>query len=253
LDGKVAVITGGATGLGRAIADVYAEEGARLVIGDFREDEGSGAAAEIRAAGGSAVFVRADVRSSADVAGLVAAAEREYGRLDIMTANAGILGRCAGLSLVDAAEEDIDQVIEVNFKGVYLAFKHAVPAIMRSGGGAMTATASLAARLGYAKLDAYCASKGAITALVRSLSADLSPAIRVNAVSPGSMSTELGKHTMELKGLTEPAEVTVSRPLKPVATPRQVACAHLFLVSAEASFITGQDLVADGGWSVIPA
>jgi NAD(P)-dependent dehydrogenase (short-subunit alcohol dehydrogenase family) len=138
---------------------------------------------------------------------------------------------------------------------VYYSFKHAIPAIRRAGGGAMTATASTAAHRGYPNLPAYCSSKGAVVALVRAVAADLQPTIRVNAVSAGQMATELDLHTLEAKGLA-PGEAAVSG--APPATtfrrsyPIEVAHAHLFLVSDESSFVVGQALMVDGGRSIVP-
>jgi NAD(P)-dependent dehydrogenase (short-subunit alcohol dehydrogenase family) len=262
LTGKVAIVTGAATGLGRAIAQVYAEEGAKVVVSDIRADEAEATARSIREDGGEAIAVRTDVSRSADVQELVATAERELGALHIMTANAGILGRGSGKSLVDMSDEEFAEIMDVNCGGVVLCFKHSIPAIRRAGGGAMTATASLAAHRGYADLPAYCTSKAAVTGLVRSLAADLAPEIRVNAVAAGSMQTELGVHTAELKGI-DPAELVTRRrgqagagarddAFARVAHPREVALAHLFLASDEASFITGQSLLVDNGRSILP-
>jgi NAD(P)-dependent dehydrogenase (short-subunit alcohol dehydrogenase family) len=256
LAGKVAVVTGGSTGLGRQIARTYAAAGANVVIGDVDVEAGRKTVAGIEADyGDRARFLRADVTRTPDVAQLVEAAEGQYGRLDIMTANAGVLGRCVWQPLEDISDEDFDYVMQVNLYGVFRAFKCAIPALRRAGGGAMTATASLGAHRGFANLDPYCASKGGITSLVRSLSAALAPSIRVNSVSPGSMRTDLGRHTQELVGVDKPV-VRVSRgaqlPGLPVADPEQVARVHLFLVSDEAEFVTGQDVTADGGWGVIP-
>jgi NAD(P)-dependent dehydrogenase (short-subunit alcohol dehydrogenase family) len=255
--GKVAIVTGGSTGLGRQIARTYAAAGASVVVGDIEVEDGKKTIESIRSEyGADAEFVETDVTSGPDVRSLVEQAEARFGRLDIMTANAGILGRCVWQPLQDIEEDDFDYVLQVNLYGVYRCFKHAIPALMRAGGGAMTATSSLGAHRAFANLDPYCASKGGVTALVRSLSAAVSPAIRVNAVSPGSMRTELGLHTQNLVG-PDKKIVRVSRgadlPDLPVADPEQVARVHLFLVSDEAEFVTGQDVTVDAGWGVIPA
>lgn len=209
LSGKVAIVTGAATGLGRSIAELYAEEGAKVAVADIRMEQAEATTERIRAAGGEVIAVRTNVADSADVQELVARTERELGGLHVMTANAGILGRGSGKSLVDITEEEFAEVMAVNTTGVMLSFKHAIPAILRSGGGAMTVTASLAAHRGYGDLVAYCTSKAAVTGLVRSLAAGLAPDIRVNAVSAGSMATEIGKHTLEAKGI-DPAAVELA-------------------------------------------
>lgn len=253
LAGKVAVVTGGATGLGREIAKLYAEEGAKVVVADIRPQEAEETVAAIRAAGGEAIFASTDVTKGADVEAAVAAAEREFGKLDIMTANAGILGRQAYERLEDTDEDAFDQVLDVNLGGVFRCFKYALPALRRAGGGAMTATASNAAHLGFSRLDAYCASKAGVVGLVKSLAADLlGENIRVNAVSPGSIATDLSAHTAELKGSSE--VVVHGRPqITRRAEPREVAYVHLFLVSDEASFVNGHSLIADAGRIVVPA
>jgi NAD(P)-dependent dehydrogenase (short-subunit alcohol dehydrogenase family) len=255
LAGKVAIVTGGGTGIGRAVAQVYAEEGARVVVGDIRAEDGERTVAGIGDAGGEAIFVPCDVTNEEDVRSLVAAAEGAYGRLDVMTANAGILGRGGWKSIEELSKEEFDETVGVNLGGVFLSFKYAIPAIRRAGGGAMTATASLAAHRGQKAVSAYCASKGGVVALVRSIAYELAPTIRVNAVSPGTVATELLEHTAEAKGTTPEALLAAVRPpdveAPPVvfADPREIALAHLFLVSDESSFVNGQAIVADGGKS----
>jgi NAD(P)-dependent dehydrogenase (short-subunit alcohol dehydrogenase family) len=249
LDGKVAIVTGAATGLGRAIAEVYAGEGAQVVVADIRADEGNETVRRVAAAGGDAIFVPTDVGKSDDVQALVAAAESHYGKLDVMTANAGMLGRGAYKSLVDMTDEEIAEIMAVNYFGVVYSLKHAVPAIRRAGGGAMTVTSSISAHRGKADLPVYASSKGAIFALVMSLAIDLAPDIRVNAVTPGAMLTEISKHAAEAKGI-DPVATQAAR-TKPhaatIADPAQVASVHLFLVSDEASYVNGHSLIADGG------
>jgi NAD(P)-dependent dehydrogenase (short-subunit alcohol dehydrogenase family) len=263
LEGKVAIVTGGGTGLGRAVAQVYAEEGAKVVVADIRAVDAETTAHDIRSGGGDAIAVAVDVSNSAEVEAMVGAAEREFGALHVMTANAGILGRGSGKSLIDITEQEFDEIMAVNLGGVMLSFKHAIPAIMRAGGGSMTATASLAPHPGVSDLPAYCASKAAVAGLVRSLAADLAPDIRVNTVSAGSMQTELEKHTAELHGLVSDEDERARRrfgggnarqdTFGRVANPREVAMTHLFLVSDDASFITGQAVIVDNGRSILPS
>ena len=253
LEGKVALVTGASTGLGRELVKLYAEEGARVVVCDIRRTEGERTLAEIRDAGGDAIFVEADVSRSDDMHRAVDAAEQQFGALHVMTANAGILGRGSGKTLVEITEDEIDEIMNVNWLGVCYAFKHAIPAIRRAGGGAMTATASVAAHRGRPELPIYSASKGAVVSLVRSLALDLAPDIRVNAVSIGSMKTEIRAHAAEAQGI-EVEELTAGTArgtgFLGVADPREVAFTHLHLVCAESSFITGQVIVADGGKSI---
>ncbi len=249
LQDKVAIVTGAATGIGRATAELYAEQGARLVVADIRVSEGEAVAASLCAAGGQAIFVKTDVSRSDDLERLVATAESHYGRLDILTANAGIIGRNPWTPLHESRAEDFEQVIAINLYGVVNAFKFAIPALMRSGGGALTATTSLSAHRAVRGLDAYSASKAAVVGLVRSLTAQYSPAIRINAVSPGAVATELAAHTAELNGdngVSWPERSHVA-----VAGVRDIAYAHLFLACDESAFVMGQVIKVDGGRSVL--
>jgi NAD(P)-dependent dehydrogenase (short-subunit alcohol dehydrogenase family) len=261
LSGRVAIVTGAATGLGRETAILYAEEGARVVVADIRSQPAESTVECIRAAGGEATFVPTDVSRVDDVLAVMEKAERRYGAVHVVTANAGILGRGSGKRLERLSVPEIEEIMAVNFWGVCHTLQHALAPLRRAGGGAITVTTSLAAHYGYADLPAYAASKHAILGLVRSLAADVAPEIRVNAVSAGAMATEIGAHAAEAKG-AEPGSTVAHRDpstahLAPaaglIAHPRQVAYAHLFLASDEASFITGQALVVDGGRSARPA
>jgi NAD(P)-dependent dehydrogenase (short-subunit alcohol dehydrogenase family) len=253
LAGKSAIVTGAATGIGRAIATLYAREGARVGVADVRRTQGEQTVAAIRGEGGDALFVECDVTSAESLQTAVDTAEHAFGGVHVMTANAGILGRGAGKPLAELTDDEIAQVMDVNFLGVVNAFRAAIPAIERAGGGAMTATASIAAHRGVATLPIYCASKGAVVSLVRAVAADLAPRIRVNAVSPGSTATEISAHNAEERGTTEIR--TYGRPTADafarVADPSEVAHAHLFLVSDDASFVNGQTLIADGGKTIL--
>jgi NAD(P)-dependent dehydrogenase (short-subunit alcohol dehydrogenase family) len=251
LDGKVAIVTGGATGLGRGCAQLFAEEGAKIAIGDLRVEEAERTAQGIRDAGGEAIFVPTNVASSEDAQNLVRTAEDHFGAVHILTACAGILGRGAWKPLEEIPEDEFGLIMDVNFGGVWLAWKYAIPAIRRAGGGAMTATASLAANRGYAGLSAYSASKGAIVALGRSLAVELYPEIRVNVVAcGGGEGAQLDAPVGKLEGTQAERAPAVARPPFRGNTSREGAHAHLFLVSEESSFVNGQLLVADAGMTV---
>lgn len=249
LDGKVAIVTGAASGIGRAAAHLFAGEGARVVAADINPD-GAAVVQDIADRGGHATFVQGDLSESATAANLVDTALRAYGRLDVLYNNAGIapLGRDGMLTNID--EEDWDYILRVNLKSVFLCCKAAIPAIAEAGGGAIINTASVTALLGHIGQDAYTASKGAILALTRALAVEYAPQkIRVNVICPGVVRT----------GITElmwsdlvPQDVFqgVQRAhLTRLGEPEDVARAALFLASDDAAFVTGAVFAIDGGFS----
>jgi NAD(P)-dependent dehydrogenase (short-subunit alcohol dehydrogenase family) len=249
LDGKVAVITGGATGLGARIVEVYAREGARLIIGDIRLEQAQERADAVRNDGGEAFALTTDISDSSSVEALMAEAETRFGQLDIVTANAGILGRGHKKSLVDVTEDELRQIIDVNFVGTWNTLKHAIPALRRAGGGAISVTTSTSADRGTAKAPAYAASKGAVNAMIYAAAIDLMPDIRVNAVAPGAMATELGVHAAQEMGIDVSDVIAQAHAVTP-ADPIECALAHLYLVSPESAGMTGQVLTVDGGATV---
>jgi NAD(P)-dependent dehydrogenase (short-subunit alcohol dehydrogenase family) len=250
LAGKVAIVTGAATGLGREVAKLYAAEGASVVLSDIRADAGEETTAAIAADGGDAFFVQTDVRDGGQVRELVLAAERRFGRLDVMTANAGALTSAGDKAFEDLTDEEIEAIVDLNFGGCWRSWKYAIPALRRAGGGSLTATGSIAALRGNPEQAVYGASKAAIGGLARSLAASLAPAIRVNVVAAGGMITDIRRHQAEDRGET-PVDAAPDAPTPYRADPKQVAYAHLFLASDEAAFVTGETLVVDGGRSTV--
>jgi NAD(P)-dependent dehydrogenase (short-subunit alcohol dehydrogenase family) len=250
LAGRVAVVTGAAFGLGREIARVYAEAGAKVVVADVATEQGEETVRLITSAGGEAIFISTDVSDPQQVRDLMDGAEAAFGALHVVTANAGILGRGHDKAFTDLDDDDFAQIMNVNFHGIRYCFKYAIAPIRRSGGGALTATSSLAAHRGYRNLAAYSSSKGAVIALVRALAAELYPEIRVNAVSPGAIGTDMRRRAADAGASGSEAR---KEPFGGRADPRQVAWPHLFLASNHGSFVNGQVLIADGGRSIIPA
>ncbi len=245
LSGKVALISGGARGQGAAEARLFATEGAAVVIGDLREEEGRSLETEIAQSGGRALFVRLDVASEKDWQTAVEGILEEFGKLDILVNNAAILR----LERVEeTTREGWDQVMGVNATGVFLGMKHAVVGMRRAGGGSIVNISSVSAITASPWAAAYHASKGAIRTLTRVGALEYAKDnIRVNSVYPGSVDTEMLTETYSPEYLKR---TRGANPLGRIGTPQEVAWAVLFLASDEASFITGSELVVDGGHHV---
>ena len=245
LSSKVVVVTGAASGIGRASARLFGHEGARLVLGDLDETEGRQAAVEI---GAEAIFLRTDVTSSADVERLVVAAVERYGKLDAIFNNAGI--SLVG-SILDTSEDDFDRVVAVNLKGVYLGCKHALPHLLANpNGGVILNMSSNGGLIGRPGDPVYNATKHGVVGLTKSLAlAYADRRVRVNALCPGPIATPL-VWDMQPGGMEREEFIrraVASCPTPRMAAPEEVARAALFLVSDEASFITGVALPVDGG------
>jgi NAD(P)-dependent dehydrogenase (short-subunit alcohol dehydrogenase family) len=239
---KVAIVTGGAGAIGFATVRHLAKEGARVLMVD-RGDSGVQLAQELQVLGLDVVFQSGDVTNENDVAGMVTAAENRWGELNIMVANAGIpgLGKAEDCDL-----ESWQQVMQVNVTGVFLCAKHALPAMKRCGGGAIVNTASVMGLISTQGATSYCASKGAVVNLTRSLALDYAEHnIRVNAVCPGHLETRVSGDSKNV----DRTDLLSKYPMKRLGTAEEVANAIAFLASEEASFITGTTLAVDGGYS----
>lgn len=249
---KVAVVTGGSTGIGRACAQEFAAEGAAVAIADVNEERGAELAASIEAAGGQALFQRTDVAQEESVARMVAAACERFGGVDCLVNSAAI--QTYG-SVVTTDEDSWDRTIDVNLKGIYLASRHCIPSMAARGGGAVISIASVQGIMSQPDVAAYAATKGAIIAMTRTMALDHAGAgVRVNAVSPGSIDTPMLRESARLFNPEAVAETVDSwgelHPLGRVGQPREIARVALFLCSEDASFMTGANVVVDGGLSI---
>jgi NAD(P)-dependent dehydrogenase (short-subunit alcohol dehydrogenase family) len=249
LEGKVAIITGSASGIGRAATRLFAAEGACVVAADLNA-EGEAVVKEVAAQGGRATFVHGDV-SNATVAGnAVSAALHTYGRLDVLYNNAGIAPLGQDGMITNIEEDDWDFVLRVNLKSVFQCCKAALPAIAESGGGAVINTASVAALLGHIGQDAYTASKGAIIALTRALAVEYGPQnIRVNVICPGVVRTGITELMWSDLVPKEVFEGVQRAHLTRLGAPEDIARAAIFLASDDAAFVTGAVFAVDGGFS----
>jgi cyclopentanol dehydrogenase len=246
LEGKVALISGGARGMGAEAGRLFTKEGAKVVLGDVLEAEGKTTVEEIRAAGGEATFVRLDVTSESDWAGAVTEAERLYGKLDVLVNNAGIGG---GNRIEDTTLADWERIMAVNSTGVFLGTRAVIPAMRRAGGGSIV---NISSQLGLVGTDnsspQYQASKGAVRLLTKTTAIQYAKdGIRANSVHPGPIVTAM---TERRRADPETYRLMVSRiPLGRYGQPHEVALGVLYLASDEASFVTGSELVIDGGWT----
>jgi NAD(P)-dependent dehydrogenase (short-subunit alcohol dehydrogenase family) len=244
LAGKVMLVTGGAAGIGQAVALRGAREGARVVLTDIAEGEGRETEKALRDGGGEGAFVRADVTRAADWAQALGVVEARYGRLDVLVNNAG-----SNLikPLADLAEEEWDGLLALNLKGIFLGVKHALPLMLRGGGGAIVNMASSLGLIGLPAMAPYCASKGGVIALTRQLALDYAGrGIRVNCVCPGPTLTPRLRRYIET-GATIAAALMANVPMGRFAAPDEIAATVLFLASDDASYVTGAALVVDGG------
>jgi 3-oxoacyl-[acyl-carrier protein] reductase len=244
LEGKSAIVTGSATGIGKATAVLFAKEGARVVVSDIDETGGQQVATAIKAAGGEAIFVKADVSQVAEVERLTEAAVGAHGRLDVLVNNAAVYLGDGSLLLVP--DETWDQIIAVNLKGTYLCCKFAIARMIESGGGSIVNLSSVNALMGLS-LTAYTASKGGVQALTRLLAVEFAPrGIRVNSICPGTIMTENSTAIYrERPGLEE--RVTKMYPMGKLGAPLDIAECAVYLASDASSFVTGASLVVDGG------
>lgn len=242
LDGKVALISGAARGQGASHAELFAEEGAKVVLGDVRDELGEAHAAGLVDRGFDVVYTRLDVAASESWANAVELAERRFGKLDVLVNNAGITSPAGP---VDEDEETWERMVAVNQKGVWLGMKHAIPAMLRAGGGSVINISSIWGIAGSDGSFAYQATKGAVTLMTKA--AALTHArdnIRLNNICPGLVMTPMA----EEEGEESNNAVIAMTPMARGAQPREISYGALFLASDESSYVTGSDLVIDGGY-----
>ena len=246
LEGKVALITGAGSGIGKLTALTFAREGARVVVADVADDAGAGTAEEIRAGGGEAEYVHCDVSSPEEVEAMVAFTVGHFGRLDVMMNNAGIFHARDG-SVIDTDEETWDRTIAINLKGVFLGSKYGVRAMLDSGGGSLINVASFVALMGVAVPQiAYTASKGGVLAMTREIAVEFARrGIRANALCPGPIETPLLAELLADPAARERRLVHI--PIGRFGQGQEIANAALWLASDESSLMTGAALVVDGG------
>jgi NAD(P)-dependent dehydrogenase (short-subunit alcohol dehydrogenase family) len=249
LDGKVALISGAGSGIGRAAAELFAAEGAAVAVVDLVAEAAEETVGKITAEGGRALALVANVAVAAEVESAVGRAVAELGRLDVLYNNAGV--NSAG-SVADATEDDWDRCFAVNAKGTFLCSRAAIPYFEAAGGGAIVNQGSVAGLVAVPNFAAYCAAKGAVVSLTRSMAIDLAGRrIRVNAICPGTVFTPLMEPMLRARGDGDLeaglAKTVVKYPIGRLGTPEEIARVALFLASDEASFLTGSIVTADGG------
>jgi len=247
LKGKRALITGGASGIGRATALLFAEQGASVAVADINAAAGTEVAAGIESLGGRAIFLGCDVTCDADCRRAIELVRSELGGLDILFNNAGIIRRA---TVPQTSEEEWDRIMAVNVKSVFLLSRHAIPLMAACGGGAIINVSSGWGVVGGRSAAAYCASKGAVVQLTRAMALDHAPQnIRVNCICPGDTDTPMLRREAEQLGTPEAAFLAEAahRPLGRIGRPEDIAQAALYLAGEASSFVTGTILVVDGG------
>lgn len=247
-ENKTALITGGTSGIGKATALAFAREGANVVVSGRRVAEGEKVAGEIASAGGRGLFVQTDVAREDEIIALVEKTLGAFGALHIAFNNAGTEGQIGPLT-TEQTVEHYHQICDINIRGVLLSMKHEIPAMLRSGGGAIVNNSSLAGHLGFPGASVYAASKFAVIGLTKSAALEFAgQGVRVNSVSPGLIQTEMFDRAFG-EGETERKKTLVTQtPVGRIGTPEEIASAVLWLSSPGAAFTTGQDIIVDGGF-----
>lgn len=244
----VVLITGAAAGIGKATALAFARRGYRILATDLKAESGPPLVAELKAAGGDARYVVADQAKEADAILAVKVAMETFGQLDVAINNAGTEGDQT-LRLENQTDANVRRTLGVNTEGVLWCLKHEIPALRRSGGGAIVNVSSVAGHVGLETCGAYVASKHAVEGLTKAAALELARfGIRVNAVAPGAIQTDMIDRAVGTGDTEARRAIEGMHPLGRMGTPEEVAAAILFLASEEASFITGQSLAVDGGW-----
>jgi len=250
LQGKVCIITGAGSGLGKGIALVFAREGSKVVIAEIQEEPGQAVSQQIKAEGGEALFLRTDITRASEVEKMVEETLKAYGRIDILVNNAGI--NPSRTPVHETSEEAWDQTLAVNLKGAFLCSKYVLAAMIKQGGGSIIHVASVVGGMGCSDRAAYSASKGGMIALARNMAVDYARYnIRVNSLSPGFVETDLTRIYFNKMRETDPKKlerIIGHHPMGRLGKPEDEAYAALFLASDESPWVTGLDLAVDGGF-----
>lgn len=249
LKGKVAVITGAGMGQGRESALLFAREGARVIVADISAKAGQETVRRIERRGGKALFVEGDVGVERDVKRMIEAGVKKFGALHILYNSAGVLWRDRDRSVTETTEPNWDRVVAINLKGPFFVAKYGIPYLIRSGGGSIINVGSVAALCGSTvPQDAYASAKGALASLTKSLAVQFARHnIRCNIIHPGFIETSMQAPSLRNQGKRKSFEASI--PLGRIGHPREIASVALFLASDESSYVTGAEIVADGGFS----
>jgi NAD(P)-dependent dehydrogenase (short-subunit alcohol dehydrogenase family) len=245
---KVALITGGSAGIGRATAIAFAREGAKVVVASRRIKEGEETVQLVKKAGSDGFFIKTDVAKAADVRAMVEKTIATYGRLDYAFNNAGVIEEKPG-PLVEQSEETFGRIMDINVKGVWLSMKYEIPEMLKRGGGAIVNMSSVAGVVGFPGLGIYIASKHAVIGLTKSAAVEYSKlGVRINAVNPAAIETEMLGHVAG-DNPEALAQMAAGHPIGRIGRPEEVAEAVIWLCSDKASFVTGHSLLVDGGYT----